>query len=213
MSRITSDSGADFQDTIQNGEIAIFPTDTLYGIACDPDDNEAIERIHELKGRPPKKPAAVMYFSLERLLGDFGAQFDAPTRTLFEQLLPGPFTLVVANPDHRFAPSCAGTPDKLGLRVPLLPAATAPLGEVEIPVFQTSANLSGGPDAASFDQIDPAIRAGVDLEIDGGTLPGTASTVIDVSEIADGRWRVLRPGREFAVKELARLIGFPPSGG
>jgi L-threonylcarbamoyladenylate synthase len=85
MTSISSDSGADFQATIENGEIAIFPTDTLYGIACDPDDAAAAERIHELKGRPPRKPSAVMYFTLERLLADVGDDLDEITLNLVQR--------------------------------------------------------------------------------------------------------------------------------
>lgn len=207
---ITPDSGADFQSTIENGEIAIFPTDTLYGIACDPDDAAAIERIHELKGRPPKKPSAVMYFSLDRLLADFGSDLDDKTRNLVENLLPGPFTLIVANPSRRFAPSCAGTPEKLGLRVPKLSPALEPLASVEVPVMQTSANLSGGPDATAVEDIDPAIQAGVDLILDGGPVLGYGSTVVDVSELADGRWRLLRAQMPRTSGRVQELIGFPP---
>lgn len=210
MTAITPDSGADFQDTISNGEIAIFPTDTLYGIACDPDDAAAAERIHELKGRPPKKPSAVMYFSLERLLDDLGKDLDPKTLNLVEQLFPGPFTLVVANRGNRFIPACAGTPEKLGLRVPKLGPAIEPLGSVEIPVMQTSANLSGGPDATAVEDIDPAIIAGVDLVLDGGPLLGYGSTVADVSELEEGRWRLLRSQMPRTSGRIAELIGFPP---
>lgn len=207
---ITPDSGADFQSTIENGEIAIFPTDTLYGIACDPDDAAAIERIHELKGRPPRKPSAVMYFSLERLLADFGDDLDPKARNLVENLFPGPFTLIVANPNKRFAPSCADTPEKLGLRVPKLSPAIEPLASVEVPVFQTSANLSGGPDATAVEDIDPAIQQGVDLVLDGGPVLGYGSTVADVSELADGRWRLLRAPMPRTSGRVTELIGFPP---
>ncbi|MBJ7355410.1 MAG: Sua5/YciO/YrdC/YwlC family protein [Thermoleophilaceae bacterium] len=210
MSAITQDSAADFQDTIQNGEIAIFPTDTLYGIACDPDDAEAAERIHELKGRPPKKPSAVMYFSLERLLADIGDDLDAKTRNLVERLFPGPFTLVVANHGGRFIPACAGTPEKLGLRVPKLGPNLEPLASVEIPVMQTSANPSGAPDATAIEDIDPSIVAGVDLVLDGGPLLGYGSTVADVSELEEGRWRLLRAQMPRTSGRVAELIGFPP---
>lgn len=210
MTKINSDSGADFQSTIENGEIAIFPTDTLYGIACDPDDAEAAERIHELKGRPPKKPSAVMYFSLERLLADIGGDLDAKTLNLVEQLFPGPFTLVVANHGRRFLPACAGSPEKLGLRVPKLAPAIEPLGAVEIPVMQTSANRSGAPDATAVEDIDPAILSAVDLVIDGGPLLGYGSTVADVSELEAGRWRLLRAQMPRTSGRIAELIGFPP---
>jgi L-threonylcarbamoyladenylate synthase len=212
MTSISSDSGADFQATIENGEIAIFPTDTLYGIACDPDDAAAAERIHELKGRPPRKPSAVMYFTLERLLADVGDDLDEITLNLVQQLFPGPFTLVVANRGNRFIPACAGTPEKLGLRVPKLGPAIEPLGAVEVPVMQTSANLSGAPDATAVEDIDPAIIAGVDLVLDGGPLLGYGSTVADVSEVADGRWRLLRSQMPRTSGRITELIGFPPLG-
>lgn len=210
MTAITAGSGAEFQDAISNGEIAIFPTDTLYGIACDPDNAEAAERIHELKGRPPKKPSAVMYFSLERLLADVGKDLDHQTLNLVEQLFPGPFTLVVANRGNRFIPACAGTPEKLGLRVPKLGPAIELLGSVNIPVMQTSANLSGGPDATAVEDIDPTIIAGVDLVLDGGPLLGYGSTVADVSELEEGRWRLLRSQMPRTSGRIAELVGFPP---
>jgi L-threonylcarbamoyladenylate synthase len=210
MSAVSSESAKQFEGVIREGGIAIFPTDTLYGIACDPDDAAAAERIHELKGRPPKKPSAVMYFSLERLLADVGEGLDPPTRNLIEQLLPGPFTLVVANRDRRFIPACAGTPEKLGLRVPKLGGALLPLAEVEVPVMQTSANLSGGADATALEDIEPAIIDGVDLALDGGPLLGYGSTVADVSEIAQGHWRLLRSQMPRTSGRITELIGFPP---
>lgn len=210
MNNITPDSGRDLQSTIENGEIAIFPTDTVYGIACDPDDAAAIERIHQLKGRPPKKPSAVMYFQLERLLEDLAADFDAPTLNLVERIFPGPYTLIVANPKHRFSASCADTPEKLGLRVPELSPAIESLGEITIPVMQTSANLSGEPDATAIEDIDATVLDGVDLVIDGGLLLGYASTVADVSELTEGRWQLLRGQMPRTVGRVTELVGFPP---
>ncbi|MBJ7458665.1 MAG: Sua5/YciO/YrdC/YwlC family protein [Thermoleophilaceae bacterium] len=207
---MNSDTGADFQATIENGEIAVFPTDTLYGISCDPDNAEAVERIHELKGRPPKKPSAVMYFSLEHLLADIGDDLDVATLNLVEQLFPGPFTLVVANRGNRFLPACAGTPEKLGLRVPKLGRAIEPLGTVQVPVMQTSANISGAPDATAIEDIDPAILAGVDLVIDGGPLLGYGSTVADVSGLEHGNWQLLRAPMPRTSARISELIGFPP---
>lgn len=211
ISAITTDSGADFQSSIENGELVVFPTDTLYGIACDPDDRDAIDRIYELKGRPPVKPSAVMYFSIARLLDDLGDDLEPSALKLIEGILPGPFTLVVANPKQRFAASCADSPEKLGLRVPDLTATLAPLGEVESPVMQTSANLSGGPDPTAVEDIDSAIIDGVDLVIDGGPLLGYGSTVADVSELDQGKWRLLRSVTPRSGGKLNELIGFPPT--
>ena len=87
---------------VGEGGVAIFPADTLYGLACDPLNAEAIERIHSIKGRDDGKPSAVMYFSplaMRELVS--GARASAPGDAL-GALLPGPVTLVVANPEHRY---------------------------------------------------------------------------------------------------------------
>ena len=211
MAELTADTAMQFEATIAAGGIAIFPTDTLYGIACDPVSESAAERIYELKGRPQVKPSAVMYFQVARLLEDLAGDVDQRALEIAEQLLPGPFTLVVANPNRRFGPACAGTPEKLGLRVPKCEGHLAPLAEVRIPVMQTSANLSGAADATALEDIDPQVVEGVDLALDGGPLLGYASTVADISELADGRWRLLRAPMPRTSGALTELIGFPPS--
>jgi L-threonylcarbamoyladenylate synthase len=80
------------------------------------------------------------------------------------------------------------------VRVPALPGTLAPLAAISWPVLQSSANLSGAPEARSLDEIDSAIRDGVDLVLDGGELPGTPSTVVDLTRFEDGEFDVLRDG-------------------
>lgn len=208
---VTAESAAEFQRTIESGGVAVFPTDTLYGIACDPNSAEAAERIYELKGRPPRKPSAVMWFDAERLFADIGADMDPLTRKLAEDLLPGPFTLVIANPARRFAPACAGAPEKLGIRVPKLGAHIEALSTVTTPVMQTSANLSGAPDATATEDIEQSILDRVDLVLDGGPLLGYGSTVADVSGLERGEWRLLRAQQPRIAGRLTELIGFPPA--
>lgn len=199
-----------FGDVIRRGGIAVFPTDTVYGIATDPDDKAAIDRVYSLKGRPPVKPSAVMYFGVERLLGDLG-ELDSRTKQLIEQLLPGPYTLIVDNPMRRFPEACIGAPEKLGLRVPKLTGGPLEaLTAMPYPVLQTSANKSGQPDATALEDVDPEIRRAVDLEIDGGPLLGYASTVADVSELSKtGQWRLLRAPLIRASGALTELLGPP----
>lgn len=210
MNALTSADAAAFESAIGTGKLTVFPTDTLYGIACDPDNAEAIERIHLLKGRPPRKPSAVMYFSLAAMLADLEEWLDELTLSLAKELFPGPFTLIVANKPELFTASCADTPTKLGLRVPKLSPAIEALEAVRLPVFQTSANISGGPDVTAVEDIDPSILEGVDLVLDGGPVLGYGSTVADVSEIAEGRWRLLRSQMPRTSGRLTELIGFPP---
>lgn len=174
---------------IADGGVGVFPSDGLYGLACDPLDANAISRIHRLKGRDDGKPSAVMYFSplaIRELLSGLGAR----TKAVASALLPGPVTLVVDNPHRRYPLACRQDPERLGIRL-----IGGPLAGTMCPVFQTSANLSGEPAPARFEEVPQSILDGVDLAIDGGELPGLPSTVIDIAAIdADGSWKVLRDG-------------------
>lgn len=175
----------DFERCVASGGVALFPADTVYGLACDPDDADAVRRLYELKGRAPDKPAAVMFFEVEPALAGLGPR----TRGVAEALLPGPVTLIVPNPAGRFP--LAGGGALLGLRVPDLPL----LAGVSRPVLQSSANHAGEPDPQRLSDVPGAIRAAVDLTVDGGELPGTPSTVIDLSRYEDaGQWDVVREG-------------------
>lgn len=174
---------------VREGDVAIFPADTLYGLACDPLSAEAIERIHVIKGRDEGKPSAVMYFSplaMRELVAGLGPR----TRDAVGALLPGPVTLVIPNPEHRYPFACREDPERLGVRL-----IEGPLAGAMTPVFQTSANPSGASAPTRFDQIDDRILGEVDLAIDAGELIGEPSTVVDVTGIeGGGQWRILREG-------------------
>ena len=190
----------DLDACVLGGGVALFPADGLYGLACDPTRAEAIERIHRIKGRDDGKPSAVMYFSplaMREVVSALGPR----TRDALGALLPGPVTLVVANPERRYPLACREDPERLGLRLiggPLAGAAAA--------VFQTSANLAGEPPPASFDEVDPGIVGGVDLAIDGGELTGLPSTVVDVTGIEDGEEPVILREGALSPTEVQRRL-------
>lgn len=174
---------------IPAGDVAVFPADGLYGLACDPLNEAAIQRIHRLKGRDDGKPSAVMYFSplaMRELVDGLGPR----TAAAVSALLPGPLTLVVANPQRRYPLACREDPERLGIRL-----IDGPLAGAMCPVFQTSANLSGAPAPARFEDVPRSIVEGADLAIDGGGLTGLPSTVVDVTALEDGGdWEILREG-------------------
>lgn len=174
---------------ISKGEVVLFPSDGIYGLACDPLNEKAIERIHAIKGRDEGKSSAVMYFSplaMRELIRDLGQKVSEA----FGRLLPGPVTLIVPNPRHRYPLACREDPSRLGVRV-----IDGPLSGARCPIFQTSANLSGEPAPSSFAGIVPEVREEVDLAIDGGELTGLPSTVVDLTELDEnGIWTVLREG-------------------
>jgi L-threonylcarbamoyladenylate synthase len=174
---------------IGGGGVAVFPADGLYGLACDPLDAAAIERIQRIKGRDDGKPSAVMYFSplaMRELLAGLGPR----TRDAAGALLPGPVTLVVANPERRYPLACREDPERLGIRL-----IEGPLAGAMRPLLQTSANRSGESPPASFEDVPAEIVAGADLAIDGGALPGLPSTVVDLTAYdGTGEWKILREG-------------------
>jgi L-threonylcarbamoyladenylate synthase len=187
---MTAEEVVAFERCIREGGVAIFPADTVYGLACDPDSASATERMYALKGRPPERASAVMFFRLERALASL-PELGELTEAAVRRLLPGAVTVVVANPAGRFA--LATRAGGLGVRVPRLGGALAPLAAARVAALQTSANPTGGTDPRRISDVHERIRDEVDLVLDGGELAGTPSTVVDLSEYElSGRWRVLR---------------------
>jgi L-threonylcarbamoyladenylate synthase len=186
---------------VAGGGVAAFPADTLYGLACDPSNAVAIDRIHALKGRDEGKPSAVMFFSplaMRELLSTLGPR----THEALGALLPGPVTLVVHNPEHLYPLAWREDPERLGVRL-----IEGPLAGAGCAVFQTSANPSGEPAPSRFEDVTPEIVAGAELAIDGGELGGEPSTVVDLTAIdSGGEWEVLREGA-LSREELARRLG------
>jgi len=187
------------QECLAGGGVAVFPADTVYGLSCDPANERAVRRLYELKGRPAERPAAVMFFTLASLLRAL-PEIGGRERVALRALLPGPVTLLLPNRDHRYplargpGESGAGA-GSLGLRIPAWTPALAALEAVDMPVLQSSANLSGEPDARHLSDVPESIRAGADLVLDGGRLPGIPSTVLDLCEYERrGVWRIVREG-------------------
>jgi L-threonylcarbamoyladenylate synthase len=202
---VTEEEVRTFERCIAVGGVALFPSDTVYGLATEPDSKEGRRRLYELKGRREDVPAAVMFFGLDLALEGL-PELGPRTRAAVEALLPGPLTLLVANPAGRFPLACGPEPERLGLRVPVLEGALQPLAGARRPVLQSSANRSGEPEARRLADVDEGIRSGVDLKLDGGELPGTASTVVDLTRYeTDGGHRVLREGAVSATDVASRL--------
>jgi L-threonylcarbamoyladenylate synthase len=186
---------------LRSGGLAVFPTDTVYGLVCAARDEAATERLYDLKGRAAMQPIAVVAASVGTAL-ELVRDLDALLVAVVEALLPGAFTLVLPNPERRFPWLNRTRPDTLGLRVPSLsgPAATV-LSEVGA-IAATSANLPGGPDPRRLEDVPAAILAGVGAALDGGHLPGIASTVVDLTGEEPV---ILREGAVAAAETLARI--------
>jgi L-threonylcarbamoyladenylate synthase len=207
---ITAGQAETFERCMAVGGVAVFGADTVYGLACEPDTPEAVERLYAIKGRPPAKPAAILFFSLDLALAAL-PELGPRTVAGLEGLMPGAVTALLPNPARRWPLACGPDPTTVGLRVPALGPATAALGVVRWPVLQSSANLSGGADPARVDDVPAAVRERVDLILDAGELDGTASTVIDLRRFEDdGTWDILREGAVARPCVVAALDGLVP---
>jgi L-threonylcarbamoyladenylate synthase len=207
--RLERQDASRLEQCLADGGVAVFPSDTVYGICCDPDDEAAARRLYALKGRSTRRASALMFFSLDAALAHLEGLTD-DERLVLEGLLPGPVTLLLANRAGRFTAACREDPATVGLRVPRLPENLAALCSMERGVMQSSANRSGEPDARTLAEVPQRLLEGVDLVLDGGELPGVASTVIDMRDFeADRRWHLLREGalgRDAVQERLASLV-------
>ena len=175
---------------IESRLLAIVPTDTVYGLAATPFSEDAVRRLYLAKGRVEQQPTALVVHDLERLRECLPELSDAEERVA-EVLLPGPYTLVVANPDRRFAWLGGSRPETIGVRIPALTGAADDLLARVGALVATSANLPGGPDPRTLDDVPAELRAAAAALLDGGELPGTPSTVVDLT---GSEPRVLREG-------------------
>ncbi len=208
---LTAADAQTFERCIAVGGIAVFPADTVYGLACEPDSKEAVQRLYMLKRRRPDKPAAVMFFALDLALAAL-PELGPRTAGALRALMPGAVTLLLPNPARRFPLACGpgGRDDVLGLRVPAWPPGLAALGEVRWPVLQSSANASGAADARRLEDVPAYMREHTDLVLDGGELPGTPSTVVDLRDYERrGAWSVAREGAIATTEIAARLESAP----
>jgi L-threonylcarbamoyladenylate synthase len=182
---------------LEAGEPVVLPFDTVYGLAAEPFDEESTRRLYALKGRTETQPTALVAADMERL-SELFPELPANARNL----LPGPLTLVVANPAGRFAWLTGSNPGALGVRVPELTGATRAVLQQVGAVVATSANHPGEADPRRLEDVPAGIRAGAGAVVDGGELPGTPSTVVDLT---GDEPRILREGAVSAGEVLRRL--------
>ena len=186
---------------LRDGQTVVLPTDTVYGLCVDANNPDAARRLAELKGRPEGMPVALLAADLEAIL-DAVPELRGNAEVFARALLPGPFTLVLPNPARRFPWLTGGRPDTIGIRVPeLQPEARAVLEQVGA-VAATSANAHGGPDPRRVADLPEELRAAVAAVVDAGELPGTPSTVVDLT---GDEPVVLREGAVPAAETLRKI--------
>jgi L-threonylcarbamoyladenylate synthase len=186
---------------IRAGELAVIPTDTVYGLVCDPNRSESVQRLSDVKGRAPDQPIAIVATSVEQLLQCI-PELHERSAAAARLLLPGPYTLVLPNPAGRYPWLGASRPDTIGVRVPDFSGVGKAVLDAVGAVAATSANLHRGRNPCSVEDVPGAIRSQAVL-VDGGELPGIPSTVVDLT---GDEPRVLREGAVSAFATL-RAVG------
>ncbi len=188
-------------DALRAGQTVLLPTDTVYGLAAVAGNESAVAGLYRLKGRVDSQPVALLAASVPQLLASL-PELQGRDAAIVRALLPGGFTLVLANPARRYAWLTGSRPDAIGVRVPNLPGEAARVVEAVGCVAATSANDPGGRDPVSLDDVPGRIRRGCAAELDVGDLPGIASTVLDFTGLEP---RVLREGAAPAGEALDRV--------
>jgi L-threonylcarbamoyladenylate synthase len=202
ISRDVSESSTDARlvdeaiEAIEAGEPVVLPTDTVYGLCTKPDASATLTRLKE---RDEKQPIALLAADVETLFDRLPELRDRAS--LVRALLPGRLTLILPNPARRYDWLTGSRPDAIGVRVPELDGPAREIVERVGAVAATSANLHGGLDPRRLDDVPPEIRAAAVL-VDGGQLPGTPSTVVDLTGDAP---KILREGAVSAAEVLERV--------
>ena len=188
---------------IRRGEVIAIPTDTLYGLAANPFDNAAVERVFAIKGRPRNNPLLLLVDSLE-MASELAAQLPVPFHKLARQFWPGPLTIVVSASAKLPSAVTAGT-GTIGLRLPQASIAVALIRAAGCPITATSANLSGEQDSSSAEQVERSLGKCLPLILDGGPRRNEKpSTVLDLSGAA---WQIVREGA-IPRRDIEECLGY-----
>jgi L-threonylcarbamoyladenylate synthase len=186
---------------LRSGQTVILPTDTVYGLCVDAYHEAPIRRLLRQKKRPIEIPVALVASDLEVLL-DAVPELRGRAAVMARALLPGPYTLVLPNPARRYRWLTGTRPETIGVRVPDLPSEAKAVLDGFGAVAMTSANIHGGPDPARVEDVPESIVRAAAAVVDAGPLPGTPSTVIDLTGTEP---QVLREGAVPAPDALAKI--------
>jgi L-threonylcarbamoyladenylate synthase len=191
---------------IRAGQVVVLPTDTVYGLCVNPYREEFARRLYRLKGRDEGQPTALVASDLDVVL-ECIPELRGRAATVARALLPGAYTLVLPNPGRRFRWLTGSRADTIGVRVPALRGDARAVLERVGAVAATSANEPGGAAPARLDEVPTRLREACAAELDGGALPGFASTVVDLTGPEP---RVLREGAG-PVEDVLRALELAPA--
>jgi L-threonylcarbamoyladenylate synthase len=178
--------------SLNAGNVVALPTDTFYGLAVDPVNLRAVDRIYDIKSRARHKPLSLLIAEVEQAY-ELARSLDTAFDRLAEKFWPGPLTIVVKAGGKLPLRVTANT-GNLALRVPEAAIPRAVVARLGLPITATSANLSGMPECAYASAVRDQLGDKLPLIVDGGPTPRTmATTIVDVSG-GGNSWMILREG-------------------
>jgi len=178
-------------EQIQAGKVLGMPTDTFYGLAADPFNLRAVERVYEIKSRLKHKPLSLLIEDVDQA-EEFARPLFDDFHLLARRFWPGPLTMIVPAASHLPLKVTANT-GNVALRVPAAEIPLAVVRAAKIPITATSANLSGAVECTTAEQVRDQLQDRISLIVDGGKSPRSiASTIVHFKE--DGSWQILREG-------------------
>jgi len=179
-------------DQIRAGEVLGMPTDTFYGLAADPFNLRAVDRVYDIKTRSRHKPLSLLIESVdqaEELALARPQEFDQLARRFW----PGPLTIII-RAGSRLPLKVTANTGNVALRIPQSKIALAVVQAAGIPITATSANLSGAAECTTAEAVRDQLQGRISIIVDGGTSPReVASTIVDLTD-SEARWRILREG-------------------
>jgi len=191
-------------DKIRAGEVLGMPTDTFYGLAADPFNLRAVDRVYEIKTRSRHKPLSLLIESVDQA-SELAWPVPETFYLLARRFWPGPLTIIV-KADPKLPLKVTANTGNVALRVPAAEIPLAIIRAAGLPITATSANLSGASECTTALQVRDQLGDVLNVIVDGGHSPrDVASTIVDLTS-DDGRWRLLRQGA-IPYEELVELLG------
>ena len=178
--------------SLNYGSVAALPTDTFYGLAVDPVNLRAVDRIYEIKTRARHKPLSLLVSDITQAYG-LAREIDSAFDRLAERFWPGPLTVVV-KAGARLPLRVTANTGNVALRVPDSPIARAVVDKLGLPITATSANLRGMPECTDAHFVRAQLAEQIPLIVDGGPTPrNVPTTIVDLS-LGGNHWMILREG-------------------
>ncbi len=188
-------------NVLNHNGLVIFPTDTVYGLACNCFQDAAIEKIFEVKQRAKNKPINVLTDSVDKM-NLVVKNMNLVEKDLVEKYMPGALTIIFDKKDIVSSKLTSGL-DTIGVRIPNHEIALAILRNLDYPLATTSANVSGEEAGVSFEDVISYFDGKVDVIIDGGVSPiQVASTIVRVE---DGKVHILRQG-SIKIEDISKNV-------